>query len=150
MNERTFVMIKPDAMARALAGEIISRFEKKGLKMVAARLLKMDEEMAAKHYAEHIGKDFYEPLVRFITSGPVLAMVWEGENAIKAVRKIVGKTDPHEAGPGTIRGDMAAITRMNLVHASDSPESAEREIALFFDESDIIEWERACERYIHD
>ena len=150
MNERTFVMIKPDAMARALAGEIISRFEKKGLKMVAARLLKMDEEMAAKHYAEHVGKDFYEPLVRFITSGPVLAMVWEGENAIKAVRKIVGKTDPHEAGPGTIRGDMAAITRMNLVHASDSPESAEREIALFFDESDIIEWERACEQYIHD
>lgn len=150
MYERTFVMIKPDAMARGLVGEIISRFEKKGLKMVAAKLLKMDENMASKHYSEHIGKPFYESLVRFITSGPVLAMVWEGENAIKAVRKIVGKTDPHEAGPGTIRGDMAAITRMNLVHASDSPESAIREISLFFRDYEIIEWERASEMYIHD
>ena len=143
-------MVKPDGMARGLAGEIISRFEKKGLKMVAAKLMKMDEEMAAKHYGEHKGKPFYNDLVEFITSGPVLAMVWQGENAIKAVRKIVGKTDPHEAGPGTIRGDMAAITRMNLVHASDSPESAKREIALFFDESEIIHWKRACEYYIHD
>lgn len=150
MYERTFVMIKPDAMARGLVGEIISRFEKKGLKMVAAKLLKMDENMASKHYSEHIGKPFYEALVSFITSGPVLAMVWEGENAIKAVRKIVGKTDPHEAGPGTIRGDMAAITRMNLVHASDSAESATREISLFFRDYEIIPWERACENYIHD
>ncbi len=143
-------MVKPDGMARGLAGEIISRFEKKGLKLVAARLLKMDESMASRHYAEHVGKPFYQSLVEFITSGPVLAMVWEGENAIKAVRKIVGKTDPHEAGPGTIRGDMAAITKMNLVHASDSPESAEREISIFFREDEIIEWKRACEDYIHE
>jgi nucleoside-diphosphate kinase len=150
MIERTFVMIKPDAMARALVGEIITRFEKKGLTMKAAKLLKMDEELASKHYAEHVGKPFYDDLIKFITSGPVLAMVWEGENAIKAVRKLVGKTDPHEAASGTIRGDWGAIKRMNLVHASDSPESAEREIALYFDESEIIDWERACVEYIHD
>ncbi len=150
MQERTFVMLKPDALSRGLAGEIIARLEKKGLKMVAARLIKMDEEMASKHYAEHVGKPFYEPLIRFITSGPVLAMVWEGENAINAVRKLVGKTDPHEAGAGTIRGDYSAITRMNLVHASDSLESAEREISLFFDGYEIIEWKRADDIYLHD
>ncbi len=150
MIERTFVMLKPDALSRALAGQIIARFERKGLKMTAAKLLKMDEELASRHYAEHVGKPFYPALVDFITSGPVLAMVWEGENAIKAVRKLVGKTDPHQADSGTIRGDFGAITRMNLVHASDSEESAEREISIFFDESDMIKWERACEDYIHD
>ena len=150
MIERTFVMLKPDALSRALVGQIIARFERKGLKMIAVKLMKMDETLASRHYAEHVGKEFYPPLLKFITSGPVLAMVWEGENAIKAVRKLVGNTDPHKADSGTIRGDFAAITRMNLVHASYSEESAEREIALFFEESDMIEWERACEQYIHD
>lgn len=150
MIERTFVMLKPDALSRALVGEIITRLERKGLKMVAAKLIKMDETLASRHYAEHVGKPFYPALLDFITSGPVLTMVWEGENAIKAVRKIVGKTDPHQADSGTIRGDFGAITRMNLVHASDSEESAEHEISLFFDSSDIVEWRRADENYIHD
>lgn len=150
MIERTFVMLKPDALSRALVGEIITRLERKGLKMVAAKLIKMDETLASRHYAEHVGKPFYPALVDFITSGPVLAMVWEGENAIKAARKLVGKTDPHQADSGTIRGDFGAITRMNLVHASDSEESAEREISLFFDRADIIEWRRSDESYIHD
>lgn len=150
MIERTFVMLKPDALSRALVGEIITRLERKGLKMVAAKLIKMDETLASRHYAEHVGKPFYPALLDFITSGPVLTMVWEGENAIKAVRKIVGKTDPHQADSGTIRGDFGAITRMNLVHASDSEESAEREISLFFDSSDIVEWRRADENCIHD
>ncbi len=146
--ERTFVMLKPDAVSRALMGEIISRFEKKGLKMVAAKFMRITEEMAARHYAEHIDKDFYPKLLNFITSGPVLAMVWEGENSISVVRKIVGKTDPAEAAPGTIRGDYGMIKTMNLVHASDSSDSAEREISIFFSDEEIIDWKRADQNWL--
>ena len=141
-------MLKPDAVSRGLMGEIISRLEKKGLKMVAARFMQITEEIASRHYAEHLNKPFYPALLDFITSGPVLAMVWEGEDAVPVVRSIVGKTDPKEAMPGTIRGDYGMIKTMNLIHASDSPESAEREIRIFFEPSQIIEWERADQKWL--
>ena len=146
--ERTFVMLKPDAVSRALMGEIISRFEKKGLKMVAAKFMRISEEMASRHYAEHLDKDFYPKLLNFITSGPVLAMVWEGENSISVVRTLVGKTDPAEASPGTIRGDYGMIKTMNLIHASDSSDSAEREISIFFRDEEIIDWKRADQNWL--
>jgi len=146
--ERTFVMLKPDAVSRGLMGEIISRFERKGLKMVAARFMEITEDIAAEHYAEHLEKPFYPKLLDFITSGPVLAMVWEGEDAIRVVRAIVGKTDPTEALPGTIRGDYGMIKTMNLIHASDSPESAEREIAIFFSPDQLIDWERSDRNWL--
>jgi nucleoside-diphosphate kinase len=140
--ERTFVMVKPDGVQRGIAGQVVSRFESKGLKLAAAKLMTIDAELAAKHYGEHLGKPFYEKLVNFITSGPVLAMVWEGDDAISVVRTVVGKTNPKEAGPGTIRGDYGMTTGRNIIHASDSPASAEREIALFFDKSEIQEYTR--------
>ncbi len=143
-------MLKPDAVSRGLMGEIISRLEKKGLKMVAARFMMVTEDLASRHYAEHVGKPFYQGLLKFISSGPVLAMVWEGESAISVVRSVVGKTDPKEAAPGTIRGDYGIIKRMNLIHASDSGESATREISIFFSSSDIIEWERSDEPWLSD
>lgn len=146
--ERTFVMLKPDAVSRGLMGEIISRFERKGLKMVAAKFMEITEDIAAEHYAEHLEKPFYPKLLDFITSGPVLAMVWEGEDAIRVVRAIVGKTDPTEALPGTIRGDYGMIKTMNLIHASDSPESAEREIAIFFSPDQLIDWERSDRNWL--
>ena len=148
--ERTFVMVKPDGVQRALAGIVISRFEAKGLKLVAAKLMTIDNELAAKHYGEHVGKPFYEKLVAFITSGPVLAMVWEGENAISVVRTVVGKTNPAEAGPGTIRGLYGMTTGRNIIHASDSPASAEREIGLFFDKSEIQEYTRIDEVWLYE
>jgi len=140
MIEKTLILLKPDAVRRNLIGEIISRFERKGLKIVAMKFMKLDEEKAKEHYKVHLGKDFYEPLIKFITSGPIVAMIIQGEQAIEISRIIVGKTSPHDATPGSIRGDFASITRENLVHASDSPESAEREMAIFFDSSDIISW----------
>ena len=136
-------MLKPDAVSRGLMGEIISRLERKGLKMIAARLMRISPEIASRHYAEHVNKPFYPDLLKFITSGPVLAMVWEGESAVSVVRTLVGKTDPQEAAPGTIRGDYGMIKTMNLIHASDSPESAEREISIFFRPEELMEWERA-------
>ncbi|OUM96784.1 MAG: nucleoside-diphosphate kinase [Thermobacillus sp. ZCTH02-B1] len=146
--ERTFLMIKPDGVQRGLIGEIVSRFERKGLKLVAAKFMKMSEELAAKHYAEHQGKDFYEPLIRFITSGPVFAMVWEGDNAVALARALIGKTNPAEAAPGTIRSDFAVHTRYNLIHGSDSPENAEREIANFFRPEELVEYELDLGRWI--
>jgi len=140
--ERTFVMVKPDGVQRAIAGQVVSRFEAKGLKLVAAKLMTIDKALAAKHYGEHIGKPFYEKLVSFITSGPVLAMVWEGEDAISVVRTVVGKTNPKEAGPGTIRGDFGMTTGRNIIHASDSPASAEREINLFFAKNEVQDYTR--------
>ena len=146
--ERTFVMLKPDAVSRGLIGEIISRLERKGLKMIAARLMRISPEIASKHYAEHVNKPFYPDLLKFITSGPVLAMVWEGESAVSVVRTLVGRTDPQEAAPGTIRGDYGMIKTMNLIHASDSPESAEREISIFFSPEELMEWERADHNWL--
>jgi nucleoside-diphosphate kinase len=148
--ERTFVMIKPDGVQRALAGRILERLESKGLKMVAAKMLHINKELASKHYQEHVGKPFYEKLVNFITSGPVLATVFEGKNAVSCVRTIVGKTNPQEAQPGTIRGDFGMETGKNLIHASDSLESAKREIALFFSEKELMSYERIDEAWLYE
>jgi len=131
--ERTLVLIKPDAMSRGLAGEILRRFEARGLEIREAKLLTVDRALAEEHYAEHAEKPFYGELVEFITSGPTLALVLEGEGAITTVRMTMGATNPADAGPGTIRGDLALSMPDNLVHGSDSPESAEREIKLWFD-----------------
>ncbi|MGV9712317.1 nucleoside-diphosphate kinase [Gordonia sp. NPDC003424] len=137
MTERTLVLIKPDGVARALVGDIISRIERKGLRLVALELKAVSDELASGHYAEHEGKPFYPSLLEFITSGPLVAAVLEGPRAVAAFRQIAGGTDPVEkAVPGTIRGDFALSTQNNLVHGSDSPESAEREIALWFPDLD--------------
>jgi nucleoside-diphosphate kinase len=136
--ERTLVLIKPDAVARGLAGELISRFERKGLRIAALRMLRFDEDLVDRHYGEHKGKDFFEPLKAFIMSGAVVALALEGDRAIEVVRAMMGATKFFEAAPGTIRGDLAFSVRENLVHGSDSPESAAREIPLFFDNDQLI------------
>ena len=130
--ERTLILVKPDAFARGLTGEIIARFERKGLKIVAMRHMQVTEDLAKQHYAEHDGKPFFGELVEFITSGPIVALVLEGESAIKAARQVIGATNPLEATTGSIRGDFAVEVGQNMVHGSDSPESAEREANLFF------------------
>jgi nucleoside-diphosphate kinase len=135
--ERTLVLVKPDAMRRALAGEIIARLERRGLELRAARLVTVDRPLADEHYAEHTEKPFFGELVEFITSGPTLAVVVEGEGAIKVVRTTMGATNPADAAPGTIRGDLSLSMPDNLVHGSDSPESAEREIRLWFPDVDL-------------
>jgi nucleoside-diphosphate kinase len=140
--EKTLVLIKPDAVQRGLVGEIISRLEHRGLKIVAGKYLTVSKELAEKHYAAHIGKPFYLGLVEYISSSPLMALVVEGPEAIKAVRQTMGKTNPLEAEPGTIRHDFALITSKNLTHASDSPESAAQEIRLWFDDQEIFEWHR--------
>jgi nucleoside-diphosphate kinase len=132
--ERTLILVKPDAFARSLTGEIIARFERKGLRLVALRLLTMERGLAERHYAEHEGKPFFGELVDFITSGPLVAMVLEGESAVKAARQVIGATNPVEAAPGSIRGDFAIEVGQNMVHGSDSTESAAREVGLFFPE----------------
>ncbi|GFN32077.1 nucleoside-diphosphate kinase [Paenibacillus xylaniclasticus] len=130
--ERTFVMVKPDGVRRNLIGVIMTRFERKGLKLTNARMMHIDRELAEKHYAEHKGKPFFEELLEFIMSGPVFAMVWEGQDAVKNARALIGRTNPSEAAPGTIRADYALDVSSNIVHGSDSSESAEREIHNFF------------------
>ena len=130
--ERTLILVKPDAFERGLTGELIARFERKGLRIVAMRLMTMDTEMAREHYGEHEGKPFFSELVEFITSGPLVAMVVEGGQAVNAARQVIGATDPLEASPGSIRGDLAIEVGTNLVHGSDSSETARRECALFF------------------
>jgi nucleoside-diphosphate kinase len=130
--ENTFVMVKPDGVRRGLIGEVIGRFEAKGLTLENLRMLTIDAELASRHYAEHVDKPFYGDLVAFITSGPVVAMEWSGENAIRAARSIMGPTDPVAAPPGTIRGDFAVEITENIVHGSDAPASAARELALYF------------------
>ena len=130
--DRTLILIKPDAFARGLTGEIIARFERKGLRIVALQHMTMSQDMAREHYAEHEGKGFFGELVDFITSGPLVAMVLEGEQAVVAARQVIGATNPLEAAPGSIRGDFAVEVGQNMVHGSDSPESAEREAGLFF------------------
>ncbi|HWE13996.1 MAG TPA: nucleoside-diphosphate kinase [Solirubrobacteraceae bacterium] len=130
--ERTLILVKPDAFARNLTGEIIARFERKGLSLAALQQLTMTRELAAQHYAEHEGKGFYDELVEFITSGPLVAMVLEGESAITAARQVIGATNPLEATTGSIRGDYATSVGQNMVHGSDAPESAAREVGLFF------------------
>jgi nucleoside-diphosphate kinase len=130
--ERTLILVKPDAFARGLTGEILARFERKGLRIVAMQHMTMDRTLAEQHYAEHQGKGFYEELVSFITSGPLVALVLEGESAVVAARQIIGATNPLEANTGSIRGDYALEVGQNMVHGSDAPESAQREVGLFF------------------
>lgn len=137
--EKTLVLIKPDAFDKHYSGDIIKRYEQEGFRIVAMKLLKMDERLASIHYAEHIGRPYYRDLVGFMTSGPLIAMVLEGENAIARVREINGKTNPAEAAEGTIRKQFAASGRRNAVHASDSPASAKREISIFFSECEIYD-----------
>ena len=148
--ERTFVMIKPDGVQRGLIGEIISRIERKGLKIVGMKMLRISQELAQKHYAEHRGKPFFDSLISYITSGPVVAMVVEGKEAVKVMRSLVGKTNPIEASPGTIRGDYAMDVGRNVIHASDSIESANREISLFFNEEEIIEYKKFDEDWVYE
>jgi nucleoside-diphosphate kinase len=148
--ERTFVMIKPDGVQRGLAGEIISRFERRGLKIVGMRMLVVSDELAQKHYAEHAAKPFFPSLTSFIRSGPAIAMVVEGKEVVTVVRSMVGKTKPVESPPGTIRGDFALDTGRNVIHASDSPESAKREISLYFDNSQLATYSRIDEQWLYE
>jgi nucleoside-diphosphate kinase len=148
--ERTLVLIKPDAMQRGLAGEVISRLERRGLKIVAIRMMKVSTALAKKHYAEHDGKPFFKGLVAYITSSPIIAAVFEGNDAIKATRQTMGATNPVEAATGSIRADFGIETGRNLTHASDSPASARREIALFFGEMPPTGWKRDTDPWVFE
>jgi nucleoside-diphosphate kinase len=148
--ERTLILVKPDAMQRGLAGEVLSRFERRGLRLAGLRLLQIDDALARRHYGEHEGKPFFDGLVSFITSAPVIAVVLEGPNAIAAARQTMGSTNPVEAANGSIRGDLALDLGRNLVHGSDGPESAAREIALFFEGQPLLDWERDVDRWIEE
>ena len=147
--ERTLVLAKPDAVQRGLAGTIIARLEARGLKVVAIKLIQIDRSMAERHYEAHVGKPFFDGLVQFITSSPVVAMVLESNRAIEIVRQTMGDTDPAKATPGTIRGDLALDIGRNLVHGSDSPEAAQREIALFFDRAELLSYDRSLDPLDH-
>lgn len=149
-SERTLVLAKPDAVQRGLAGEIIARLERRGLKLVAMKLMRIDDALAKRHYAEHEGKPFYASLVDYITSAPVVAMVLEGPSAVQAVRGSVGATNPAEAAPGSFRADFALERGKNLVHASDSPASGERESALFFKPEEFVTWTRDTDPWIYE
>ncbi len=148
--ERTFVMVKPDGVLRGLCGDVISRLEKKGLKLVAARLFILPEEKVMDQYREHIEKPFFPSLKSYIMSGPCLLMVWEGRNAVTVVRRLVGATNPSDAAPGTIRGDLGLDTGRNVIHASDSPDSARREIAIHFSSSEISTYQRVDEPVLYE
>jgi nucleoside-diphosphate kinase len=147
VNERTLVLVKPDGVQRLLAGRIIARFEERGLKIVGLKLVQVDRELAERHYAIHREKPFFGSLVEFITSSPLVAMALEGPNAIAVVRTMVGATRPHEAAPGTIRGDLALETAQNLIHASDGPETAITELALWFRATELLDYERDIDRW---
>ena len=146
--QKTLVLLKPDAVQRGLVGELVSRLERKGLKLVGMKLVRMNDALARQHYAEHVDKPFFKGLAEFITSGPLVAMAIEGEDAIGMVRTLMGETNPANAAPGTVRGDYAVSIGLNLVHGSDSPESAQRELALFFKEDEILEYDRATDPWI--
>lgn len=148
--ERTLIIIKPDAVQRGLIGEIIARFERRGLRIAALKLMHIDEGLARRHYAVHEGKSFFEPLVRYITSSPVVVMVLEGNDSIEIVRRTMGATNPAQADPGTIRADLALEIGRNLVHGSDGPETAAFEVPLFFTEEEILSYERSNERWIFE
>ena len=148
--QRTFLAIKPDGVQRGLVGKIISKLEEKGFKLVAMKLMTVSKELAEKHYGEHKGKPFFNGLVSFITSGPIVAMAWEGKDAISALRKIMGKTNPLEAEVGTVRGDYGIDIGRNVVHGSDGEESAKREIGLFFSDSDLLNWNQDIQKWIYE
>src|SRR5690625_1534520 len=147
--EKTFLMVKPDGVQRNLIGEVVKRFEKKGFKLVGAKLMIISDDLAKTHYGEHKERPFFGELVDFITSGPVFAMVWEGENVISTSRLMIGETNPQEALPGSVRGDFAVTVAKNIIHGSDSPESAEREINLFFDESELTSYDKQDNAWIY-
>ena len=150
-TERTFVMVKPDGVQRGLIGDIVSRFEERGLKLVAGKFMQIDDELAREHYAEHVDKPFFDDLSGFITSGPVFAMVWEGQDAVAQVRTMMGETDPAESAPGTIRGDFGLDLGRNVIHGSDTEEgSAEREIGLFFDDDELHDYDRIDEAWLYE
>jgi len=149
--QRTFVAIKPDGVERGLIGEVINRFERRGLKLVGMKLLQVSREMAETHYGEHKGKPFYDGLVGYITSAPVVGMVLEGKDAVALARNVIGATNPANAAPGTIRGDFAIEIGRNIVHGSDSPDSAKREIGIFFKDNELIgNWNRTVEKWISE
>ena len=148
--ERTYLMIKPDGVQRGLIGEIISRFEKKGLKLVGLKMLKISRELAEKHYGEHAGKPFFGPLVEYITSGPVVAMVVEGKDVIATAREMMGATNPLKAAPGTIRATYAMDLGRNIIHGSDSKASADREIGIFFLPGELVDYGREIDRWIYE
>ncbi len=149
-RERTFLMVKPDGVQRGLVGNVINRLEAKGLKPVAIKMMRISPDLAARHYGEHAGKPFYDGLIEFITSAPVVAMIWEGDDAVAIVRTMIGATDPRKAAPGTMRGDLAVFTGKNIVHGSDSLESAEREINLFFTAEEICLYSPPNEGCLYD
>jgi len=149
-RERTFTLLKPDAVQRGLVGEVLRRFERRGLKLVAMKLMRVPRELAESYYAEHKGKPFYDPLVRYVTSSPVVAIVLEGEGAVAVVRKMMGKTNSAEAEPGTVRGDFGLIIGRNIIHGSDSLASAKREIALFFTPQELLEYTRIDEAWLYE
>ena len=146
--ERTLFLVKPDGIQRGLVGEIISRLEGRGLKLVAMKLMRMEEDQARRHYGEHVDRPFFPGLVEFITSGPLVAMVWEADNAVEIVRGTIGGKDPVSSAPGTIRGDLGVNIGRNLVHGSDSTESAQREISLFFSPQEILDYSRSVDPWI--
>ncbi len=148
--EQTLVLIKPDGVQRGLIGEIIKRLEQRGLRLVAAKFLDVEQKLAETHYAVHKGKPFYDGLIEYITSSPVMAMVWEGPQAILAVRQTMGATKPTEAAPGSIRHDFGLMVGRNLTHASDSAENAASEISLWFDPKELVKWSRAADRWIFE
>ncbi len=146
--ERTLILVKPDGVQRNLIGEIIGRFEKRGLKLTGMKFMQMSQDLAERHYAVHKERPFFNDLVSYITSGPIVAMVWEGNDAINAARATIGATKPVDASPGTIRGDFGLEIGRNLVHGSDSPENGVKEAALFFSEEELVSWNRDLERWI--
>jgi len=148
--ERTLVLVKPDGVQRGLTGEIIARFERRGLRLVGAKFMQVSRDLAEAHYGEHKGKPFYDGLISYITSAPVMAMVWEGPNAVAAIRQTVGTTKPIESPPGSIRHDFALEVGRNLVHASDKPETGEREVALWFKQEELVDWKRAVDTWIFE
>jgi len=148
--ETTFIFLKPDAVQRGLISEIVGRFERKGLQLAGMKLMMVPKELAEKHYAEHAEKPFFGGLIGFVTSGPVLAMAWRGVDAIEVCRKLIGSTNGRKAEPGTIRGDLGMSGANNMVHGSDSPESAERELALWFEDGELVEHEPTLQSWVYD
>lgn len=148
--EQTFVFVKPDGVQRGLIGEIIARLERRGLKMVAAKFMAVSQELAEEHYGIHKGKPFYEGLLKYVTSAPVMAMIWEGPQAVDAVRQTMGATRPVEAAPGSVRHDFGLMVGRNITHASDSVENAKKEIELWFKPEELVSWKRAIDEWVHE
>lgn len=148
--EKSLVLVKPDGVQRGLVGEVISRLERRGLRLVGAKFMQVSRDLAEQHYAEHKGKPFYDGLIGYITSSPVMAMAWEGPNAVAAIRQTMGSTKPTEAAPGSLRHDFALQVGRNLTHASDKPETGEREVGLWFQTSELVSWDRAIDRWVFE